>query len=88
MQVFDLLKKAVDKWGEGPQILMAIEETSELTTELCHYLRDRGNLDKISEEMADVELMLDQLKYIFNNVGEIEQWKIKKYHRLRKRLEK
>ena len=60
-------KKLIQKFGEKIQIIVAIEELSELQKELCKYLRDKTNIRNISEEMADVEIMLEQLKLIFEN---------------------
>ena len=60
-------KKLIEKFGSKNQIIVAIEELSELQKELCKYLRDKINIRNISEEMADVEIMLEQLKLIFEN---------------------
>ena len=60
-------KKLIQKFGVKNQIIVAIEELSELQKELCKYLRDKTNIRNISEEMADVEIMLEQLKIIFEN---------------------
>lgn len=60
-------KKLIEKFGAKSQIIVAIEELSELQKELCKYLRDKTNIRNISEEMADVEIMLEQLKLIFEN---------------------
>ena len=48
---------------------MAKEELAELIVKLCKLGRNKNgsDIDKVSEEMADVELMLEQLKYIFKN---------------------
>jgi hypothetical protein len=60
-------KQLIEKLGAKNQIIVAIEELSELQKELCKYLRDKTNIRNISEEMADVEIMLEQLKLIFEN---------------------
>ena len=87
MKDLKIYKKAVEKWGETSQILMAIEEMSELTTELCHYLRDQDNFHEIDEEMADVRIMLDQLtKVIFNNEKRVKLIKLGKLQRLMEKL--
>lgn len=63
----EVYKKLIEKFGAKNQIIVAIEELSELQKELCKYLRDKTNIRNISEEMADVEIMLEQLKLIFEN---------------------
>lgn len=68
-----LLRKAVNTYGKDSQIRVMIEEMSELTKELCKLYRAHGAPEtsaverKIAEEMADVQIMLDQMKIIFGN---------------------
>lgn len=52
-------------YGEKAQIIMAIEEMSELTKELTKYLRGKGNVDKIKEETADVFVTVMGVKQLF-----------------------
>lgn len=69
----ELYKAAVQKFGERAQILVAIEEMSELTKALLKYIRhedfNQGDYDdiveSIAEERADVSIMLNQLAVIF-----------------------
>ncbi len=62
----DILDKAIAKWGKHAQLLMVLEEMSELQKEILKNInRDKDNLDEIIDETADVEIMLDQLKYIY-----------------------
>ncbi|CAG7581708.1 MAG: nucleoside triphosphate pyrophosphohydrolase [uncultured marine phage] len=83
----EILKQAVDKWGELSQIEMMIEECSELIMALQKMKRGYDNLDNIAEEIADVSLMMEQGKYIF---GEdlVNKHIDFKTERLKKRLEK
>lgn len=59
---------AIEKYGIKPQMLMVIEEMSELTKAICKFFRVPGYLepdadiiDSIAEEAADVTIMLEQL---------------------------
>ena len=62
----EILVKAISKWGKHAQLLMVLEEMSELQKEILkHINRGKENLDEIIDETADVEIMLEQLKYIF-----------------------
>ena len=62
----EILIKAINKWGKHAQLLMVLEEMSELQKEILkHINRGKDNLDEIIDDTADVEIMLDQLKYIF-----------------------
>ena len=76
----------ISKFGIKNQIIVAVEELSELQKELLKDLRffeekKLSSIDNITEEMADVEIMLDQLKIIYNNKEDIEKVKKIKIHR-------
>ena len=68
----DLFDKARSKYGIDAQVQMCIEEMSELTKELCKWFRDKGDINHISEEIADVEIMLEQMKQSFK-LGRLEE---------------
>lgn len=88
--------KAINKWGKKAQILMVLEEMSELSFLLHKVLRDNKERYpdnwQIAEEIADTEIMLEQLKYIYNSESktsfhdEIEGFKERKLKRLEGRL--
>lgn len=82
-----LFRTAVEKWGENPQLLMCVEEMSELQVEILHLVRMRGNKTNLHEEIADVELCIEQLKDIAKCEKEVEFWKEQKLLRLSERLE-
>ena len=74
--------------GYKMQTMVAIEEMSELTKELVKFMRGEANTDAIAEEIADVEIMLHQLKIIYGIKDEvIEKHKIIKLNRLKERME-
>lgn len=87
IEEFVIEHKAVKTYGKMSQPIVAIEELSELIKELTKCLRCEDNVDHISEEMADVYIMLDQLRIMFNNDGAIAKWKLKKLHRLSERMQ-
>ena len=62
----EMYKKLFEKY-DTKQIIVAIEELSELQKELCKMLRNGNtdNIEHIKEEIADVSIMLDQLVYYF-----------------------
>lgn len=80
-----LYKQLIKSLGSKHQILIAIEELSELQKELIKYLRNKDNQDHISEEMADVYIMLYQLRLIFKNDKKIDQYIKKKTKRTQQR---
>ena len=64
----ELYQKLISKYGDK-QVVVAIEELSELQKELCKYLRGKGDIRNIIEEIADVNIMIKQMIMLF----EIEQ---------------
>lgn len=86
----DVFQAAIDTWGENSQVSMAIEEMAELIVELNKYFfrNNKKRREKLIEEMADVELMLAQIRKIINADSEIDYWRIFKTQRLIKRINK
>lgn len=58
--------QAVALYGPDNQITVAIEELSELTKELCKVRRGEIRLSGLVEEIADVTIMLEQLRFMFS----------------------
>ena len=83
-----ILSAAIETWGAQAQTLMVMEEMSELQKELCKRERGRDNLANIAEEIADVEIMLDQMKLLHGCAGMVAEYRMAKIERLRERLEK
>lgn len=67
----ELYRRTLKKWGEQAQFDQVIEECAELTTALLHYRRDKADASTVIDEMADVILMLGQLRWMFG-VAEVE----------------
>lgn len=82
----EILKQAIVKYGKDAQVKMAIEEMSELTQALCKDFRGKGNAENIAEEIADVEIMIQQLKIIFNNRNDVNRFYELKIKRLKNNL--
>ena len=82
-----LYEQVEAKWGAFAQVTKAIEELSELIKELCKDQLDSGNLDKIAEELADVEIMCEQLRLIYDCDNLVDFWKKYKLERLARRVQ-
>lgn len=80
MTEYEILKAAIRTFGEEAQERQAIEECSELIQAICH--KHRGRKHNIAEEIADVEIMLNQLKIINNCSAEVKKIRDKKVVRL------
>ena len=83
-----VFKKALSRFGATAQIVMVFEEMSELQKELCKLLRGKDTRRNIAEEIADVEIMLDQMKLHFSLEDHVTNNRKEKVSRLSERLEK
>ena len=75
-----ILEEAIIIFGERNQEEMAVEECAELITAIKH--KHRGREHNIPEEIADVEIMLEQLKIINNCADEVLAIRKEKIERL------
>ena len=86
----DLYRKAIDKWGVDFQILMLFEEIGELQQAVVKFARKNSaaNRLKVMDEIADVEIMLEQTALILGATDEeIEKVKNAKLLRLKRMLD-
>ena len=79
-----ILNAAIKTFGEKAQEDVAIEECSELIQAISH--KHRGREHNIAEEIADVEIMLEQLKIINNCTEEVAAIHKEKVERLFNRV--
>jgi hypothetical protein len=75
-------ERALEVWGvvaqlRQAQLRQAQEELAELIVAINRYMRERTQSDAVVEEIADVEIMLTQLKLVFGalDVGSAVQMK-------------
>lgn len=81
-------ERSLRMWGKEAQMMQAVEEMSELIKELMKNInRKRDNLDDIIEETADVEVMLEHIKYCYDIEKQVADVKVKKIEKLTKKLE-
>ena len=84
-KIYEALMK---KFGSEAQLIVAIEELSELQKEICKYLRNKEQLYLVKglvEEIADVEIMLEQIKFLLRLDWSIEEMKDQKIRRTQER---
>lgn len=91
----DLFDKCFKKWGVESQLMMLIEESAELIKSASkdfyrnYPIRDlKTRMKSFAEELADVQLMLDEFIYYFNLSDDVKYFRILKIKRLEKLLEK
>ena len=89
IEIIDTYKQAIETYGEKAQKLMAIEEMSELTKEICKDFRGKMDREHLIEEIIDVIITIDQLIMMYEiSEEEIVSMCIRKMNRLKERLEK
>lgn len=88
MEDIDIYKNAISTFGESAQLIVALEECSELQKEITKILRNKGNLEHLAEEVADTEIMIEQIKLMFNFCDKVNDFKHQKVERLNKLLQK
>lgn len=81
-------QEALEVYGLETQIIVAIEECSELQKELTKYLRGNQNRQFIAEEIADVIIATEELRYYLDLGLSVETIKKIKIDRLKERLER
>ncbi|BBS47960.1 TPA: hypothetical protein ACK1ZZ_002504 [Klebsiella pneumoniae] len=62
-----IFEAAFAKWGFDSQVLVLAEEASELSASCVRFINHKTGSDKVAEEAADVEIMIEQLRH--NGMG-------------------
>lgn len=83
----EIYMQAIAKYGAEAQTRMAIEEMSELTKEICKLYRGEQNHNALTDEIADVTIMMEQLRLVFGVNDEVEERVDYKARRLRDRMD-
>lgn len=83
----EIYKLAQKQCGRTNEIVVAMEECSELTKELAKDLRGMGKRDKIIEELADVFVMVESMRLAYNCKAEFDAAIQMKIERLKWRME-
>ena len=77
----DSLAAIAEHYGLEKQKLKAIEEMAELTKALL-----KDDRENIIEEIADVEIMISQLKWLLSVHGQVADVRLRKIDRQLKRM--
>lgn len=88
-----IMQQAIKTYGVQAQCDVAIEEMAELTKAIMKlrrvaddYGKTQAALDNLLEEIADVDIMIDQMKIMWGP-KQVEGYREKKLERLAKRME-
>jgi len=81
-----ILRKVINKFGKEAQCRQVMEECAELIQAVNKNLRSAGAKENLIEEMADVGIMLDQLRIMFDikdtEINKIRLEKMKQIKRM------
>lgn len=97
IQIDKYTRKQAEQFGIENRLLQCTEEAGELIQALCKYQRilqgdktcqtDMCHAEyMITDEIADVELLLEQIKYLLGNEMEVRERKLYKLDRTEQRL--
>ena len=87
MNEFEIYEQAVKHYGRLNQLIKAMEELGELIQALARWTTGHADFANVCEEIADVEIMLDQVKIILGDRYE-ELLTLKKAEKLGKLAER
>ena len=79
--------EALTTFGANCQLVVALEEMSELQKEICKALRGDIHPAHLAEELADATIMLEQVRQIFGINEPVCEMMDSKILRLRQRIE-
>ena len=77
---------AQEAFGTDTQLVVALEELSEIQKEVCKALRGFVHPAQLAEEVADATIMLEQLRYIFSIGPAVDKMVDQKIVRLVQRI--
>lgn len=72
----------METYGADAQKWVFVGECGELLDAISDHMRGRCDVDHVAEEIADVEIMLEQLKIIYQCRDAVRAWRRKKLKRL------
>lgn len=85
MEKAEIIKLAIETYGEKQQLNQTNEELAELIVEVSKNIRGYNNRHKIIEEMADVLHCFEYLKAILeitdDEVNELFEYKLKRTYK-------
>lgn len=88
-----IMQQAIEIYGVQARCDVAIEEMAELTKAIMKirrvaddYGKTQAALDNLLEEIADVDIMVEQMKIMWGQ-KQVEEYRRRKLERLAKRLE-
>lgn len=83
-----IYRDALKLYGQKIQEIVAIEELSEVTKEVCKMQRGKGSPGRLAEEIADATIVLEQLRLIYGVNEEVCAFMDQKMRRLEQNVKR
>lgn len=82
----EIFERSISTTSVERQVMHLSEEISEMMIEISHLVRGRTSTkEKLVEEIADVQIMIDEMKYLFGvtekDIEEITPVKMAKFEK-------
>lgn len=81
-----IYEEAIAQFGIENQVIVCIEELSELQKELTKFLRGNAKTSSLADEVADVIITVEQMILYFDLENEVKDYMDAKLKRLEERL--
>lgn len=82
-----ILLQAIEHYGAKNQAAQLMGEMGELAAAVTqHFFQGRDRAKEIAEEIADVQIMLEQIILHLDMEGEVAKWRLNKLKRLESRM--
>lgn len=88
MENVELYRAAIKAWGAEAQTKMVFEEIAEFQEAICKCGRGRDTAEHVAEEIADVQIMLEQMAVLYGVENAVADYREIKLTRLASRVEK
>ena len=86
--VTQVYKENINRNGVNTEIMKYLEETAELQEAVCKYYAGKDSVIHIAEEIADLQIMLEQLAIIFDCRELVQRWRKRKIEQIAEAAEK
>lgn len=89
-ETINIYEATIQKWGRQSQMDMAVEECAEFIKAVNKFKRNAAasTLSDLCSEVADVEIMMEQMRVMLQKDGLIDKVKAEKLERLQNLLSK
>lgn len=81
-----IYRTALETYGAEHQTKKLFEEIGEFQEALCKYNDGRDTLDHVAEELADVQIMLEQMTILHGCGALVDVWKRLKLEKLAQKI--